>query len=93
MTLTLTLILIFIVALNLDGVARQVCSFIPVMSTIVMPMRLLEGDAQWWEPVLAFGVTVAFCYATVTFGSTLYRRALMQTQGRVSIRKALATKD
>ncbi|CAN5518772.1 hypothetical protein BH23ACT6_BH23ACT6_04720 [soil metagenome] len=93
MPLTLTLILIFIVALNLDGVARQVCSFIPVMSTIVMPMRLLEGDAQWWEPLLAFGVTVAFCYATVTFGSTLYRRALMQTQGRVSIRKALATKD
>ncbi|MGB5952117.1 MAG: ABC transporter permease, partial [Ornithinimicrobium sp.] len=80
-------------ALNLEGFIRQIFSVVPVMSTILMPMRLLEGDAQWWEPVLALGITVAFCYATVTFGSTLYRRALMQTQGRVSIRTALATKD
>lgn len=93
MPLTLTLVLIFVVALSIDGFARQILSFVPVMSTILMPMRLLEGDAGWWEPLLALGITVVFCYATVTFGSTLYRRALMQTQGRVSIRKALATKD
>ncbi len=93
MPLTLSLIIIFVVALSIEGFARQILSFVPVMSTILMPMRLLEGNAGWWEPLLALGITVAFCYATVTFGSTLYRRALMQTQGRVTIRKALATKD
>jgi ABC-2 type transport system permease protein len=87
--LTLSLVLIFVVALNLDGVARTVGSFVPVMSTILMPMRLLEGGVAWWEPAAAFVATVVFSYLTITAGSTLYRRALMQTQGRVTLRQAM----
>ena len=87
--LTLTLVLIFVVALNLEGVARTVGSFVPVMSTILMPMRLLDGGVGWWEPVAAFAATLAFSYLTITAGSTLYRRALMQTQGRVTLRQAM----
>ncbi len=91
--LTLTLVVMFVVALNLDGFARVVGSFVPVISTILMPMRLLEGDVVWWEPVLALALTLAFCWFTISLGSTLYRRALMQTQGRVTVRQALKLKD
>lgn len=87
--LTLSLVVIFVVALNLDGVARTIGSFVPVMSTILMPMRLLEGGVSWWEPLAAFVATLAFSYLTITVGSSLYRRALMQTQGRVSLRQAM----
>ncbi|MGC1208956.1 MAG: ABC transporter permease [Ornithinimicrobium sp.] len=91
--LTLTLVAMFVIALNLDGFARVVGSFVPVISTILMPMRLLEGDVMWWEPVVALAVTLAFCWFTISLGSTLYRRALMQTQGRVTVRQALKLKD
>ncbi len=33
------------------------------------------------------------CWVTISLGSTLYRRALMQTQGRVTIRQALKLTD
>ncbi|HKJ11473.1 MAG TPA: ABC transporter permease [Ornithinimicrobium sp.] len=90
--LTLTLVLVFVVALNLEGAARTAGSFVPVMSTILMPMRLLEGGVGWWEPVAALAATVVFGYLTILVGSTLYRRALMQTQGRVTLRQAMRLK-
>ncbi len=63
------------------------------MSTIVMPMRLLEGDAAWWEPVLALALTLGFCWLTVRLGARLYRRALLQTQGRVTFAQVLRLGD
>lgn len=93
MPLTLTLVAVFVIALNLDGTAEVIGSYVPVMSTILMPIRLLAEEAAWWEPVVAMALTLAFCYASILFGSTLYRRALMQTQGRVSVRQALRISD
>lgn len=88
MPLTMVLVLIFIVGLSLDGSARVIGSFVPVLSTILMPMRLLEGTAQWWEAVLALGLTAVFCALTIIVGTRLYRRALLQTSGRVSLKAA-----
>ncbi len=93
MPLTFLLVAIFLGAINLDGVGTVVGSYVPVMSTIVMPVRLLEGDAAWWEPVLALALTLGFCWLTIRFGARLYRRALLQTQGRVSLRQALSLGD
>lgn len=90
MPLTMALVLVFIVGLSLDGAAKVIGSFVPVLSTILMPMRLLEGTAQWWEAVLALGLTAAFCFLTITIGTRLYRRSLLQTSGRVSLKAAWA---
>lgn len=90
MPLTMGLVVIFIVGLSLDGAARVIGSFVPVLSTILMPMRLLEGTAQWWEALLALGLTAIFCFLTITIGTRLYRRSLLQTSGRVSLKSAWA---
>lgn len=90
MPLTMGLVVVFIAALSLEGAARVVGSYVPVMSTILMPMRLLEGTAQWWEALLALGLTAAFCALTIWLGSRLYRRSLLQTSGRVSLKAAWA---
>lgn len=90
MPLTMALVIIFIVGLSLDGAAKVVGSFVPVLSTILMPMRLLEGTAQWWEALLALVITAAFCVLTIGVGTRLYRRSLLQTSGRVSIKAAWA---
>ncbi len=91
--LTLVLVAIFVVGVNLDGVWQQVGSFVPVMSTILMPMRLLAGETAWWEPGVALLITLAFAACTVLAGSRLYRRSLLQTQGRVSLKAAWTSGD
>lgn len=88
MPLTMALVLIFVVGLSLEGASRVIGSFVPVLSTILMPMRLLDGTAAWWEAVLALGLTAGFCVLTIGIGTRLYRRSLLQTQGRVSLKSA-----
>ncbi|RIK14191.1 MAG: ABC transporter permease [Acidobacteria bacterium] len=89
MPLTMVLVVALIGAINLEGVARQVVSFVPVASTLLMPIRILEGDVVWWEPAVALALVVAFCAVTILLGSRLYRRALLHTSGSLSWRKAL----
>lgn len=91
--LTFALVAIFFLGIYLDGVWHVVGSYVPVMSTIVMPVRLLEGEAAWWEPALSLAVTFAFCWLTIRLGTRLYRRALLQTQGRLTFRQALRLGD
>lgn len=87
MPLTMVLVVALFGAINIEGVARQVVSFVPVASTLLMPIRILEGDVAWWEPVLALVLVVAFCAVTILLGSRLYRRALLHTSGSLSWRK------
>lgn len=88
MPLTLILVGVFVLGINLDGQAQVTGSFVPVMSTILMPMRILAGETTWWEPAVALLLTLAFCAVTILAGARLYRRALLQTTGRLSWRKA-----
>lgn len=90
MPLTMALVVVFIVGLTLEGAARVIGSFVPVLSTILMPMRLLDGSAHWWEALIALALTAVFCFLTITVGTRLYRRSLLQTSGRVSLKSAWA---
>lgn len=93
MPLTMLLVLAFIVGINLQGAARDIASFVPIMSTILMPMRILEGKTDWWEPIVALLVVLGFCLLTIRLGARLYQRSLLHTSGSLSWRKALALKD
>ena len=93
MPLTMLLVLAFIVGINLQGTARDIASFVPIMSTILMPMRILEGKTQWWEPIVALLLVLGFCLLTIRLGARLYQRSLLHTSGSLSWRKALALKD
>lgn len=92
MPLQVALVAVFIGGINLTGTAREVGSFVPVLSTILMPARLLEGSADWWEPVFALVLVLAFCGLTIAIGAKLYDRALLHTSGTLSWRRALALK-
>lgn len=93
MPLTMVLVLVFVVGINLQGVWREIGSFVPVLSTILMPMRILEGKTDWWEPVVALLLVVGFCYLTIRLGARLYQRSVMHTSGALSWRKAFTLKD
>lgn len=86
--LTMVIMAVFFAGLLLDGQAQVVGSFVPPLSAVVMPKRILAGGVEWWEPLLALGLLAAFAAVTVWVGERVYRRALLQTGGRVSLRQA-----
>ena len=71
------------------GLVRTIGSYVPIVSAVAMPQRLLAGDATWWEPILSLLVTLAFAAFAVVVGERLYRRSVMQTQHRLTIREAM----
>ncbi|ANS79059.1 ABC transporter [Serinicoccus hydrothermalis] len=93
MPLTMVLVVLFIVGINLDGRWQQIFSFVPVASTFVMPVRIIEGDTALWEPVVALVLALAFCALTIALGARLYERALLHTSGSLSWRKAMSLQD
>ena len=86
--LTMLILAIFFGGLSLDGRGQVIASFVPPVSAVVMPKRILSGGVAWWEPLVALGLLAVFAAITVWVGERLYRRALLQTGGRVSLRQA-----
>ena len=85
---TMLLVAIFFGSLLLDGPAQTVVSYVPPASAILMPQRVLDGSAQWWEPWVALAILALAAGAVVLVAERLYRRSLLQTQGRLSMRQA-----
>jgi ABC-2 type transport system permease protein len=65
-----------------------VLSFVPPFSAILMPIRILEGSAAWWEPIVALLLLIALAAVIVRGAERLYRRSLLQTQGKLSLKQA-----
>ena len=88
MPITLVLLGIFFGSLFLDGPAQTVLSYVPPASAVLMPLRVLDGSAAWWEPWVSLGILLASAVVVVLVAERLYRRSLLQTQGRLSVRQA-----
>jgi ABC-2 type transport system permease protein len=91
--LTTALMLVYFASFALTGTALKIASFVPIVSVVAMPGRVIAGDAAWWEPVLALLLMAGFSALTIIVGEKIYRRSLMQTRGRVSWKQALRTPD
>jgi ABC-2 type transport system permease protein len=93
MPLNMLVMGMFFGALFLKGPALTVASFVPPLSAILMPVRLAEGGVPLWEPAVALLLLVLSAGAVVRVAERLYRRSLLQTQGRLSVRQAWSTQD
>jgi ABC-2 type transport system permease protein len=91
--LTMLVMAVLFGGLLLDGTAKTVGSFVPPLSAVVMPIRLLEGDTPWWQGLIALALLLGSAAVTVMLGERIYRRSLLQTGGRVSLRKAWRSAD
>jgi ABC-2 type transport system permease protein len=93
MPLNMLVMGMFFGALFLKGPALTIASFVPPLSAILMPVRLAEGGVPLWEPAVALLLLVLSAGAVVRVAERLYRRSLLQTQGRLSVRQAWSTQD
>ncbi|MFC9873807.1 ABC transporter permease [Nocardia salmonicida] len=91
--LGLLIMIVLFAGMLLTGTARVIGSYIPIMSIVAMPARLADGTAAWWEPFLALALMAVATYAIVVVAEKIYRRSLMQTQARLTMRQALALED
>ncbi|MGM7643962.1 ABC transporter permease [Nocardia sp. JW2] len=91
--LSMLLMIVLFAGIFLSGTARVIASYVPITSIIAMPSRLAEGTAAWWEPLIALALMALATYAIVILAEKIYRRSLMQTQGRLTLRQALALED
>jgi ABC-2 type transport system permease protein len=63
-------------------------SMVPIWSPLLMPFRIVTGDAAWWEVVVSLVGSMAFIAFLVWFGARVYRGAALRTGGRVGLREA-----
>ncbi len=80
-----------VAAASLTGTASPLLapmSMVPIWSPLLMPFRIVTGDAAWWEVLVALVGSAAFIALLVWFGARVYRGAALRTGGRVSLREA-----
>ena len=78
----------FIATFGSDDV-RTVVSMLPIVSTMVMPGRMAEGDVPWWQIGVAVALTLAAMLLFVRLGARMYERTLLRTGRRIAWREAL----
>ncbi|AKT52570.1 hypothetical protein ADJ73_03665 [Arsenicicoccus sp. oral taxon 190] len=91
--LTMVLVLGFFGSIGAQGSVKAALSYIPVISSMIMPGRLYDGSAAWWEGLLALALTIAFAAVAIVLGERMYRRSLMQTSSRMTFKQALRSAD
>lgn len=73
----------FVVAYITSGPWQVVLSYVPFTATVMMPRRLLTGEAAWWEALISAGISLAVCALLVGVGTRLYANSLLRSGGRV----------
>ena len=90
--LTILIIASFIIGLSAtgdpDSTLAVVASLLPFSSPLVMPTRIVLGDAARWEVVASLAISVVSTAALIPIATKVYSRALLRP-GRVRIRQVL----
>jgi ABC-2 type transport system permease protein len=90
---TMLVVAVFFGGLSLHGSYQVIASYLPPFSAVLMPIRVLSGTAAWWEPLIALALLVLFAAFMIVAGERVYRRALLQTGGRVGLRAAWSAEE
>lgn len=72
-----------------SGTILKIVSFVPVLSSIAMPRRLLTEDVALWEPLVALSLTLLAAALLTRLGARIYRSNIMRGGTSVSWKQAL----
>lgn len=87
--MTMAIMGVYFLTFSASGTFETVLSYVPVANVVSMPVRVLSGDAAWWEPIVSLLILAAFAVVALLVSERAYRGALLQTGGRVGWRTAL----
>lgn len=94
-TMPMSLLLVGLLFLGMwaSGTTKVIASYVPIASVVTMPSRLLDGSAAWWEPIGSLALTIACAGGLILLAERIYRRSLLQTGGRLTLRQALKVQE
>lgn len=87
--ITFILVAALFAGIYTKGTVLQIVSFVPVVSSIAMPMRLLTEDVAVWEPLVALALTLFAAWVLTKMGARIYRNNIMRGGSSVSWKQAL----
>lgn len=70
------------------GPTQRLLSYVPVTAPLLMPARVVLGNAQPWEPVVAALVVLGTAVALVLLAARLYEGSVLHTSGRLRVGQA-----
>ncbi len=83
----------YLISITAGEGVKTVVSMLPVVSTMLMPARLAEGDVPLWQLAVAIVVTVVTALLLVRFSARIYERTLLKTGRRIGFKEALAMRS
>lgn len=69
----------------------KILAYLPPTAPFAMPTLIGFGQATWWEFLLSAVLCLASTVVVALFAARVYRRAVLQTGGRVRLRDVLPT--
>jgi ABC-2 type transport system permease protein len=79
----------YLLAVTAGEGVKTVVSMLPVVSTMMMPVRMAEGAVPAWQVAVAILTTLVAAVLMVRVGAAAYERTLLRTGGRIGYREAL----
>ena len=76
------------VFLSDNAAAMRILSYVPLSSPIAMPIRLFNGEAAGWEPVVSLLLLALGALVFLAVGARIYEGSLLRTNGRTSFATA-----
>lgn len=67
---------------------KEIMSFVPIVSSMLMPGRMVEEDVPLWQVGVAIALTVVAAIVFVRIGTRLYERTLLRTGSSIGYREA-----
>lgn len=83
----------YIVAVTAGEGVKTVVSMLPIVSTMMMPSRLAEGDVPLWQLGVAILTTLVAAVLLVRLAAQVYERTLLQTGRKIGFKEALRTRS
>ncbi|GAA4948099.1 ABC transporter permease [Actinoplanes utahensis] len=77
-----------VLSLQSNQAAMTVLSYIPFSAPVAMPVRLFNGEAATWEPLVALALLLITSAITLIAGARIYEGSLLRTNGRTSFATA-----
>lgn len=68
-----------------ESPARVILSYFPLTAPLLMPSRLVTGDAAAWEPWVALGIVAVTAAVLVRVGARLYAGSVLHTSARIKV--------
>lgn len=70
------------------GPVQTFLSYFPLTAPLLMPQRVVLGNADAWEPALAAVIVAATAIVFVLLGSRLYRGSVLHTSAKLKVGQA-----